>query len=574
MRALKCFDKAWRIGIAAFGLLLSLHCGAADPASTSAIEQLDFVRRLNALLKLDPETHPGQISDSAASLASDARVAVRIYKTERRSREIDFNEASREELKKHFHGPPDLPASREIRALEHIARTAKSLEPLAAADREILILQLREMMAGMVNNRRSPIPASVGVLTPWKLWWSARDRSIGHGSTPARNLMILDTERILSADLSLCDPKPSDFWQRPDSISDQDLNAGFGRKTAPAFSDAIWEYESPKTSSGTRPGFNVRSGGVELKVKLADVNSEPFTARIFHALGYHVDPTDYAPAIKVRYTRRIFREFNLRKPLALPLRPVWVPVGSLQLQPEYDPFDFVDHAVLKDGMKLSGADLKTRLLVNPSRGRAADDPENYREEFERTIDYVVTGPANIQLEESAGDAIGSWDFDGLGHEHRRELRGAGLLAAWLGWFDSRFDNTRLRIVEVEGRPELRFFFTDLGAGMGSGTGWLVRHGENPKAMESEFTSPRIVRGPGRMTTPFRVHHFQTIVPTAAFQQMTFDDARWMARMIAQLTPEQIRTALQASGYGIEAVELYLEKLLSRRSKMLRDLELE
>src|SRR6185437_10202087 len=56
--------------------------------------------------------------------------------------------------------------------------------------------------------------------------------------------------------------------------------------------------------------------------------------------------------------------------------------------------------------------------------------------------------------------------------------------------------------------------------------------------------------------------------------MTADDARWMARLIGQLTENQIREALIAAGYDNAEARLYLEKLLSRRDQMIRDLKLE
>jgi len=55
--------------------------------------------------------------------------------------------------------------------------------------------------------------------------------------------------------------------------------------------------------------------------------------------------------------------------------------------------------------------------------------------------------------------------------------------------------------------------------------------------------------------------------------MTLDDARWMARLIAQLTEEQIVQALVASGFDSAQVKLYTEKLISRRDQMVRDLGL-
>ena len=55
--------------------------------------------------------------------------------------------------------------------------------------------------------------------------------------------------------------------------------------------------------------------------------------------------------------------------------------------------------------------------------------------------------------------------------------------------------------------------------------------------------------------------------------MTIDDARWMARMIGQLTESQIVQALVAAGFDSAQVRIYSEKLISRRDGMIRDLDL-
>jgi len=121
--------------------------------------------------------------------------------------------------------------------------------------------------------------------------------------------------------------------------------------------------------------------------------------------------------------------------------------------------------------------------------------------------------------------------------------------------------------------QLQHFFSDLGGGMGAGTGFFSPRGENPNDFSWTFTSPEIVRGPGRMTTPFRIQHFKPTVPTPAFAAMTVDDARWMARLIGQLTENQLRAALIASGYDNAEARLYLDKLINRRDQMIRDLGL-
>jgi hypothetical protein len=480
-----------------------------------------------------------------------------------------FNTMTFAELKAHFSEPPGYISSRERRGWVHVRRLAEEAlaNPYKAAAND-----LPEVLEAIQNNHHPPAPPWVHFLMPPILAWDYLHNPIGRGELLAANIDYNPNE----LDVSKLDPVPSTFWERPASITSQDLHAGFGRAALPRYETNLWEYAAPKTSWGTWPGFELRCGKLEIKAKLAETRSEHFNARIFHALGFHADPTDHVPYLKISYSRRLFREFHLRKDLTIDIR---APALGLRLytydfQRRYDPFRFIAEAVLKDGRRLTGNELKHFLLRNSEKTFPEDDPSNFLPENEAQVDYLVTTAANVQLKDRPFKPIGPWRFEGLGHEHLRELRGAGLLAAWLGWNDSRFENTRLKVREVNGQWRLAHFFNDLGSGLGESEGVIPRPLESPERFPSTFTAPRIVRGKGRMTTPFRIRHFQPIDDTGAFEQMTMDDARWMARLIAQLTEEQIVQALTASGFTSADVRTYTEKLISRRDRMLRDLELQ
>jgi len=480
-------------------------------------------------------------------------------------------EMSRTQLKEYFQEPGDILTTRNRRGLGEIRRLAGALvETRVPGERERLVRLIEEISVAIHNNGRGPAPGSLDfVEVPWMFWEQWR-HPVARGQTTAGNL-----RRNAGEDLSRCDPQSSTFWRRPASIRDRDLYHGFGRNGLPGFEDGICEYVAPKTSYGTNPGFVVRCGRHEVKVKFAETTSEPFAARLFWALGYHVDPTDYMPRLRVRYDRRLLREFHSRKEIKTHFFLFGlIPIHTMRLQRRYDPFDYVAEAWLKDGGRISSAELKQRLFHDASLEYPEDFPGNFRTEAEREIDHLVMVPANIQVKDTEAEPIGPWDFGQLGHETLRELRGLALLAAWLGWYDSRFENTRLKIVEANGGRELLHYLSDVGGGLGRGAGFYSGRGELPNEFEWIFTRAPIARGKGRMTTPFCITGFKPIADTPAFREMTIDDARWMARMIGELTEKQIVEALVASGFDSAHVKLYTEKLLSRRDRMIRDLGLD
>jgi hypothetical protein len=393
---------------------------------------------------------------------------------------------------------------------------------------------------------------------------------VGKGTCAATNIHA----RGDKADLSRIDPPDSSFWKKPADIAQADLFHSLGRSDWPDYESIRWEYEGPKTSFGSNPGFKIKHDKLELKVKFGELHSEPFATRIFHALGYNVEQTDYARCLRIKYDRRLFREFHLRKELELKIRVLGIlPGGHVRMQKRYDPFDFITGAVLKDGVRLTGEELKQHLLRDPQRSKAEDNPNNFDTTFEQQIDYITTTAANVQLRDERAANLGLWEFSGLGHEDLRELRGVALLAAWLGWLDARFNNTRIKFVTTDERNELRHYFSDLGAGLGKSVGFFSWSSDNPEAFDWTFTRPPRRQGKGRMTIPFRIVNYRPIDRVPAFQAMTVDDARWMARMIGRFTEAQIVQALVASGFNSAEVRLLSEKLISRRDRMIADLEL-
>lgn len=441
--------------------------------------------------------------------------------------------------------------------------------------REAAIAQIMEIADALKLARKSPTPKRVDIIQIPFVYADLMHNPVGVGSEPAWNLPSGPGHTETSDRL---DPLPSPFWS-PVNIRSQDLYEGL----APILDihEEICTYTEPKKSHGTSPGFSVMCGNRPVKVKFGEDenlkrNSEVAVTRIFGALGYNVEPNDYSPEVRVRYDRRIFLEFNSRKQLDTRITVLGlIPVHTIAIQKAQDPFTFVQYAVTKSGDRIASEALAGKLLrpevleethrkkARTSRGHSDEDYRADAASIEATLDYLVMEEANVQLDKTGGRNIGPWDWDHLDHPGRRELRGAGMLAGWTNYFDARWGNNRLKLVERDGRVELAHFITDLGGTLGISENIRV----NASGLVNEF--PWIfTEGP-----PFRIVGYQPQVDVASFHDMTVDDARWMARMIAQLTENQIEQALIATGYTSAEVRLYTEKLISRRDAMIEDLEL-
>lgn len=457
---------------------------------------------------------------------------------------------------------------RERRAWEWVARLADEANALPPGrDREERLGRCAEITTAVRRGRDSPVPERIDVAWGAVTFWQHALNPVGRGRRPA-----VHPARGPGPEADAVH-RPSTFWTPPGDVGSRDLGAGFGRGRMPDHDDIVWSYAGPKTGTGAHPGFEVRTGGRRLKVKFAEVHSEPFASRVFDALGYHVPVVDHAPRIRVAYDRRLLREFHQRTELVTRLQLLgFIPVHHLRYQRRHDPFDFVRAARLVDGTEITSDEFRRRLLPDSQGIRFAEDqPEAFDREFEARVAWLVFEGVNVEVDDGAGHAVGRWGYGDLDHADRQELRGLALLAAWLAWFDSRPVNTRLRVLAPAG--DLRHEITDLGGCLGRSPGFMIASWERPEHFSDRFTRPERRQGPGRMTIPFRITGYQPVVETPAFRAMTVGDARWMARWIGGLSEAQLADALAAAGFGAADARWYLDRLVARRDTMIRDLGL-
>jgi len=496
---------------------------------------------------------------------ADAEASRLSRETLRAGREL--SELSQPELVAYFQRSEDALDEKDAQALHHLARVVERVLSRETAPPDAASVPwARELAAVLANNHRPRVPRRIADVTMPFVLIDQAHTSIARGRRAAGNLA---GGSEATPDSSLLDPELGTFWRRPEAIASADLYRGFGRSRLPDVADVVLSYVKPKTNYGTTPGFQLKDRrGRKIRVKFEEVHSEPFATRIFWALGFHVDPTDHVPSLKIRYDRRLLREFNVRRRLPTTFTALGVvPVFTMNHQPYHSPRDHLLGAVLKDGRHIPAEELWDQLFEQPDRERPEQDTDAFRASFEAEIDYLITGPVSIQVEDESAQSLGPWDFNQLDHADRRELRGLTLLAAWVGWYDTRFDNNRLGAWQRGGEWELRHVLSDLGGCLGSADGFFSGTNESPNAFEWVCTKPP------RGRRQVRIVNFKPIDDVAPFAACTLEDARWMARWIARLSEVQLRQALVAAGFDSARVRLYEQKLVERRDRMMIDLGL-
>jgi len=447
----------------------------------------------------------------------------------------------------------DLASNGKRRALREMIALADRMlrDRTGGASRTAPMYQLLELYRAVDNSFRYPLKKNYEIVPeifPILLLKARSHRKVASAAGPAG------------------DPVPSSFWSPPGDVSSKDLHAGFGRRALPTH-DAICEYVKPKTGWGAHPGFEVSCGGEKLEFKLGDeIYGGPFNTRVFDALGYHTFAIDRMPALKLKYDRRVLTEYNSRRRLVMRARVLAIPVARHVVTKIEDPFDRIVAAVTTDGRRLTAPELKSGLLRDATVVEGRPRPEtvaaNYNDDFERSIAYLVWQAGTVAYEPDSIRTIGAWDYDQLDHAGRREVRAVFVLSAWLDQYNMRWENTRLAYVKDGEGWHLRHFFSDVGSGLSDAHRMLRSTNSDVEAMLWTVTE----KGGDKV----EFSGFAPNVMNDAFAGTSAEDARWMLRHLAALSERQILQALLATSMSASEVRLALEKLVSKRQKMVAD----
>lgn len=323
--------------------------------------------------------------------------------------------------------------------------------------------------------------------------------------------------------------------------------------------DGSWVVDQGKPN-GANPGFRVNIKGVGKFMLKADqaVEGEKATgataiaSRIYHAAGW------YAACDTV----------------------VYLPKRLLKLTP---------------GLKFADNSGVQREFTQASLDAILDGAQRrdglYRMLASRWLDGRTLGP--FKYEETREDDPN----DVVDHEDRRDLRGGRVLAAWLGHFDSREQNsmTTWHAVDAKNKDSspghTLHWYIDLGDCFGSHWEW---DSLNRRINKSYYFDPgdvtadlltlgipsrpwdrsKVVKG-AEMFAYFPLDDFDPDgwkggYPNPAFQRMTEGDAAWATRIITRFTDEIIRAAVDVGDYTLPFHREVLTNALIRRRNKIRE----
>jgi hypothetical protein len=336
------------------------------------------------------------------------------------------------------------------------------------------------------------------------------------------------------------------YWN---PMTDEQLQLGIGGKNPPS-ADGPWTVVSAK-SEGITPGFVMKdSKNDEYFVKFDPVSNpelatgaEMICARFFYALGYYVP--DY-----------YLIHFNKEK-LVL------------------------------------GKDVVFRDPVGLKRTMTQQDLDNLLAKVSKTSDGGYRGIVSLQVE---GKPVGPYKYFGtrgddpndiVPHEHRRELRGLGIFAAWLDHNDSRSINSLDTLVQGDGATYVRHHLMDFGSTLGSlstsaktarsGGEYYLDFKPAPKQIATlglavpywaHAKYPGIPAVGGFEAATFKPDKWVPDYPNPSFLNRLPDDEFWAAKQVTAFTDEQIRAIVKVAQYSDPEAERYIaDTLIARRDKI-------
>jgi hypothetical protein len=227
--------------------------------------------------------------------------------------------------------------------------------------------------------------------------------------------------------------------------------------------------------------------------------------------------------------------------------------------------------------------------------------------LERIFAKLSRRGSRVRMQASAwlpGKPLGPFRYEGtrdddpndvVPHQHRRELRGGRLLAAWLDHFDAREQNTMDTWLTEGGGPDapgrIIHHYLDTSDCLGSEWAWdgISRRLGRSYVFDwgdvaSDFVTLGVRRRPWELVRRtkgreqfgyFESEHFvpedwKMEYPNAAFSRMTERDAAWMARKLARFTPEMVAALAELGQFADPGDTAHVARVLEERlMKILR-----
>ncbi len=455
-------------------------------------------------------------------------------------------------------------------ALEHILdlldriESAANLEEAYGIAAEILMIEYAtRSFSEPLASLKLPVHVK-NLLIEWtlpkRLGHRHADRQASNLVNPATGQFLTTNELAemirAGVDLSRLDPPASSpFWGAKDDISKVDILANYLGGGAPVHrgltaefpptEGASFEYRrAHKTQSKPkldvfyldeecRRKSNSKQRRCRRKYKLKfgmETNADPVANALLGALGYNADISMHLRKVRIYLGDTSYRE----------LQAEWAGYFDRQRIHLYLPM----HRVMLEGEEGHGWDERGEYV-------------GFRE--------CVAEPRFSEI-----TRLGYFSFSSGMATAMREARGLYLFNIWIGNADVKDEANNKLSLRRDANGSWQMYLTQQDLGHAFGLVMPERPNAYPWDVVENGVFARLLRRVrGRVE-----FNYLNLQDNGLERTTTYADAKWMARLIAQLTREQIEDAVRLGHWPGGIGPLYLEKLINRRNQFVEVFDLE
>jgi hypothetical protein len=156
---------------------------------------------------------------------------------------------------------------------------------------------------------------------------------------------------------------------------------------------------------------------------------------------------------------------------------------------------------------------------------------------------------NVKLEARPKDVKrgGAWPWEGNPFDGKPEFRGLKIMMVLINNWDMKDDNNAILATKGVTTSERRYIISDLGATFGKTGGIISRSRNKP----SDYVKSEFVKGVKGNLVDFNYGGKNGKL----FDDITVEDAKWLAAWLSRLSDSQIKDAFRAANYTPEEVEM-------------------
>jgi hypothetical protein len=173
--------------------------------------------------------------------------------------------------------------------------------------------------------------------------------------------------------------------------------------------------------------------------------------------------------------------------------------------------------------------------------------------------------ARFEARPKAIDRAGEWRWDENPFVGTREFQGLKVMMVLLNNWDIKDSNNVILHVPRDGRDELHYAISDLGATLGKTGRWPVLWRFTRSRNDAEgFAGDRFI---DEIKRDGRVDFHFSGKKRGMFNDITVDDARWIGSWLARLSDGQLADAFRAANYTPSEVRAYARAIRWRINQL-------